>query len=272
MKEALPAYINVNYRNEKLTGLLVGTTYTINGVSLTATTPDTTINPDWVGTTIKVVALKTTEFKFNSDTAKIVIGIRPPVSADLDSVKVDNAATELSLDGRLRGTTTAMEYRLSTDKEWTPATAVVTSGLKSGVYYVRLAPTANTFASDSVTREIKRNSIADANREIPTYNGKTEVAVAPVKVAAASFTAGPSPVSKNGTIKFFSAKQVKSGSLYIFDATGKSVAKVRANSGTGEIAKWNVNNAAEGTYVVKGALVNKNGTKEKVSFVFSVVK
>ena len=273
MKEALPTYINVDYRNEKLTGLLVGTTYTINGVSLTATRPDTTINPEWIGTTIKVVALKTTEYKFNSDTAKIVIGVRPAVSAALDSIKVDNAATDLSADGRLTGTSTAMEYRLSTEKEWKPAGAVVTSGLKTGTYYIRLAPTTTTFASDSVARTIEKTvSIADANREIPSVNGKTEAAVAPVKVAAASFTAGPSPVSKNGTIKFFSTKQVKSGSLYIFDATGKSVAKVRANSGTGEIAKWNVNNAAEGTYVVKGALVNKNGTKEKVSFVFSVVK
>jgi len=119
--------------------------------------------------------------------------------------------------------------------------------------------------------------IAAGNTKIPTAPKAAVVTVAPVKVAAASFTAGPSPVSKNGVIKFFSAKQVKSGSLYIFDANGNAVTKLSAKAGSGEIASWNLKDkkgvsVAEGSYVVKGALAAKDGTREKVSFVFSVVK
>ncbi len=120
-------------------------------------------------------------------------------------------------------------------------------------------------------------SVASGNTTIPTAKKDAVVTVAPVKVAAASFTAGPSPVAKNGVIKFFSTKVVKSGSLYIFDAAGNVVAKLSAKAGSGEIASWNLKDksgvaVAEGSYVVKGALAGKDGTREKVSFVFSVVK
>jgi len=125
---------------------------------------------------------------------------------------------------------------------------------------------------------IKGVSVAAADREVPK-TGATEVAtVAPVKVTAASFSAGPSPASKAaGSIKFFSAKTVKSGSLYIFDANGNAVTKIKTNAGSGEIGSWNLTDkkgaaVAEGTYAVKGALAGKDGTKEKVSFVFSVAK
>jgi len=119
--------------------------------------------------------------------------------------------------------------------------------------------------------------VLDAKREVPKASVTEVVTVAPVKVAATSFTAGPSPVSKNGAIKFFSAKALKSGTLYIFDANGNSVAKLSAKSASGEIASWNLKDkkgaaVTEGTYVVKGALTGKDGTKEKVSFPFSVVK
>ena len=116
-----------------------------------------------------------------------------------------------------------------------------------------------------------------SEREVPKSGETNVVTVAPVKVVASGFTAGPSPVKTGSAIKFFSAKAVKSGSLYIFDANGNSVAKVSAKSASGEIGSWNLKDkkgvtVAEGTYVVKGALVAKDGTKEKVSFVFSVVK
>ena len=120
-------------------------------------------------------------------------------------------------------------------------------------------------------------SVAESAREVPVAPVVTEAAVAPVKAVAAAFTAGPSPVSKNSAIKFFSAKEIKSGSLYIFDASGGAVAKLSAKPGSGEIGGWNLKDksgvtVAEGSYVVKGALVGKDGKREKVSFLFSVVK
>ncbi len=119
-------------------------------------------------------------------------------------------------------------------------------------------------------------SVAEANREIPKQIVISEAAVAPVKAVVASFTAGPSPAKLGSAIKFFSAKAVKSGSLYIFDASGNSVAKKSVKAGVGEIGSWDLKSkgvaVSEGTYVVKGALVGKDGTREKVSFVFSVVR
>jgi hypothetical protein len=113
--------------------------------------------------------------------------------------------------------------------------------------------------------------VKSSDREIPTKPVVEEAAVAPVKVVASGFTAGPNPVSKGGVIKFFSTKPVKSGSLYIFDKNGNSVAKLSATAGAGEIGKWTAN-VSEGTYVVKGALTGKDGAREKVSFVFVVVR
>jgi len=121
-------------------------------------------------------------------------------------------------------------------------------------------------------------SVAEAAREIPSAPVVTEAAVAPVKTIAGSFTAGPSPASiAAGKIAFFFSKQIKGGSLYVFNASGDAVAKIAAKAGSGEIAKWNLRDkkgvaVTEGTYVVKGALTGKDGTREKVSFLFSVVK
>jgi len=282
MKELTPSYITVNYVDAKLSGLLAGTTYVINGTTQVVAVSDTTaILPAWIGDTISVQALKTTEFKFDSDVAKIYIGKKLQVNEALRAVTADSASTSQAADGRLAHTTTAMEYKLSTDIGWKPASAVATDGLKAGTYYIRLAPvmtagtTPGAFASDSLTIKIFPKAViavAEGNREVPAGSTTTESAVAPVKIAAAAFTAGPSPASKaSGEIAFFSTKAVKSGTLYIFDATGKTVAKVKA-SGAGKIGSWNLSTAAEGSYVVKGALVGKDGTKEKVSFVFSVVK
>ncbi|GBU22945.1 Internalin-J precursor [Fibrobacteres bacterium R8-0-B4] len=121
------------------------------------------------------------------------------------------------------------------------------------------------------------DAVADVDREVPSTVANEAASVAPVKAASASFAAGPAPVSKNDVIKFFSAKAVKSGTLYIFDANGNAVAKVSNVSGSGEIGSWNLKDkkgvaAAEGAYVVRGVLIGKDGTREKVSFVFSVAR
>jgi hypothetical protein len=78
-------------------------------------------------------------------------------------------------------------------------------------------------------------------------------------------------------VTFFSSKQVKQGGLYVFDASGNVVAKLAAKAGTGAIGSWNLRDkkgaaVADGSYVVKGVLIGKDGTREKVSFVFAVVR
>jgi len=122
-------------------------------------------------------------------------------------------------------------------------------------------------------------AVNGADRVVPGKGATETATVAPVAKAGAEFSAGPSPVSKNaGKIAFFAGKAVKSGKLFVFDASGNAVAKLSVGaSGKGEIAAWNLRDkkgapVAEGSYVVKGALAGKDGTIEKVGFVFSVVR
>jgi hypothetical protein len=125
---------------------------------------------------------------------------------------------------------------------------------------------------------VNKIGVKGSDRVVPKPVVTEEAAVAPIAKVAASFTAGPSPVSKaSGKVTFFSAKQVKQGGLYVFDAAGNVVAKIAAKAGTGAIGSWNLKDkkgaaVAEGSYVVKGVLTGKDGTREKVSFVFAVVR
>jgi len=277
MKEAVPE-ITVNYRDAKLTGLKAGAQYTINGATHTPTTDTLAITAEWEGTTLKIVKLATPgTFMLPSDTARVNIAARPTAaSAAVLAVKGDSSSTNLTPDGILSGTTAAMEYKLSSATTWIRASAVATRNLLAGTYNVRDAATDNSFAGPSVNVVIAAKavvSVAQGNREVPAGSVTTEAAVAPVKVTASVFTAGPSPVSKTaGEISFFSSKAVKSGAVYIFDANGKTVAKAKVSGNAGKIGSANVSKLAEGSYVIKGALVGKDGTKTKVSFVFSVVK
>jgi hypothetical protein len=113
-------------------------------------------------------------------------------------------------------------------------------------------------------------SVAQNDRVVPKPVVTEEAAVAPVAKVAASFSVGPNVARAGETVKFFSSKPVKSGTLYVFDANGNVVAKVSAKSGTGAIGSLLVK--SEGTYAVKGALAGKDGTRVKVSTLFTVVR
>ena len=124
-------------------------------------------------------------------------------------------------------------------------------------------------------------SVASSDRVIPG-SGSQQSVVAPVGVAAGEFAVGPNPVAKaSGSVSlFWQGKAVASGTLFVFDASGNLVKKVAvADRGVSadrrEIGSWNLADAkgrpvAEGTYLVKGALVAKDGSKVKVSAVVGV--
>jgi hypothetical protein len=120
------------------------------------------------------------------------------------------------------------------------------------------------------------NGVKSGDRVIPG-SGSEVVVVAPVQVVAGEFTVGPNPVTKSsGKAGFFwQGKPVKSGTLYVFDASGNLVKKVAvADKGIStarrEIGAWNLGTVAEGTYLVKGVLVGKDGAKVKVSSIVGV--
>jgi hypothetical protein len=79
---------------------------------------------------------------------------------------------------------------------------------------------------------------------------------------------------------FWQGKALKSGTLYVFDASGNLLKKASvADKGVGvdrrEVGSWNLADAkgrpvAEGTYLIKGALTAKDGSKVKVSAIVGV--
>jgi len=274
MKEAKPQII-VNYKNEVLTGFVSGTSYTINGEAVTAVNSAVAVNEAWKGNTVSIVALPTLDGKYASDAQTLKVGNAVEISEELRAVKGDSASTNASTDGRLNGTTTKMEYKLASaaDTAWKAAGNVVTTGLKAGTYSVRIAASDTSFPSQSVTVAIyaKTISVTEVAREIPNKDVATEAAVAPVAKSVAGLTVGPSPVASNAQAKIFwnGSKSVK-GTLGVFNNTGKKVASVKV-SGTKQVGVWNVNNAATGTYLLKGTL-SSDGAKVKVTIPVAVVR
>jgi len=125
-------------------------------------------------------------------------------------------------------------------------------------------------------------SVLESTRDLPVARNTETVAIAPVAAASGSLTAGPSPVSgSSGAVNFYrSGAALKSGKLFIYDASGNMIAKVAVNDPTGNtgrrsVAKWNLQDAkgrqaTEGTYVARGVITTKAGKIERVSILISV--
>jgi len=173
----------------------------------------------------------------------------------------------------------AAEYAGEKEIRYTAGGTTVTAAVDSGVYAVSLYIKGNdNFNVADIplgTYEIHGAtwvSVAESNREIPGKAAVVEAAVAPVKAVVASVSVGPNPVASSGKVTFFwnGSSQV-TGKLIVFTNVGRKVASINVK-GVREIGAWNVNGAAEGTYLVKGVLTEKNGGKVNVSTVVSVAK
>jgi hypothetical protein len=221
-----------------------------------------------------VTGVQTCALPISSDTANVAIAARPATASDaVLAVKADSASTNISPDGRLTGTTKAMEYKLATATVWSRASDEVTPNLTAGQYQVRDAATDTSFAGPAVTLTIYAGTIkvAEVDRVVPGKSVKEEAAVAPVAKVSATVTVGPNPVASNGEVKvFWSGSKPVKGTLTVFSSTGKKVAKIKV-SGTKQIGVWSVGDAAEGTYLLKGVL-NSSGEKAKVALPVAVVK
>jgi len=96
--------------------------------------------------------------------------------------------------------------------------------------------------------------------------------VSPVKFVSGEVTVGPNPVRAGNDVSIYrnGVKPVK-GKPAVFDAVGQKVAVVDVN-GIGKIGTWKTGEVAEGTYLLKGVLTDKDGVKVKVSALVSVAK
>ncbi|SCZ79735.1 hypothetical protein [Pseudobutyrivibrio xylanivorans] len=93
------------------------------------------------------VRQKETDYKEASNWAKIDLSERPAAPANLTTEKASD--TEKA-DGKIVGTTSAMEYRLTSESTYKKASDGSTM-VKSGSYHVRYAVSGSTFASKTTT-------------------------------------------------------------------------------------------------------------------------
>ena len=111
-----------------------------------------------------------------STTFEIVKGTKTPPSG-LNGVA---PSADGAIDGKITGTTAAMEY--STDTEFTspkPCADTETTGLAEGTYYVRYKATATTEASNYVAVHVRLNTVTvvDANTNVTKHKSGTSVTV-----------------------------------------------------------------------------------------------
>jgi len=133
----------------------------------------------------------------------------------------------------------------------------------------------------TVSNETEHTSILSHDRTIPqpTKPNENIAAVAPPSRQSAYFTAGPNPVSKNGgAVNFFwHGKQLKDGTLTVFDVSGNAVNRIHINDQAAignqsrrPVGSWNLTDrrgrtVSEGAYLVRGFVTASDGKRERVS-------
>ncbi|MDR3013304.1 MAG: hypothetical protein LBU70_08875 [Chitinispirillales bacterium] len=134
---------------------------------------------------------------------------------------------------------------------------------------------------DDIIERILRGSSDESESIAHMGNGVGEP---PVVRVISAFTAGRNPVVEGeGAVKFFyQGKQVDSGRLTVYDASGRVVRKIRiADSGADshgkrKVGEWDLRDGRGrpvpvGAYLVRG-VINTEGSRERVSVVISVVR
>ncbi|GBU21127.1 hypothetical protein R80B4_01016 [Fibrobacteres bacterium R8-0-B4] len=125
-------------------------------------------------------------------------------------------------------------------------------------------------------------SVASSAREIPSVIPSVETSsVAPISALSVGFAAGPNPVARSfGSVGFFRGGAViKSADLSVYDASGNAVRRLSVKDVGGQssrkVSSWDLRDAvgrpvSAGTYLVRGAVVTRDGNRERVGVVVGV--
>jgi hypothetical protein len=137
----------IDYISEKLTGLTADANYTVNTIAKQADASGTiAIESDWFGTTVSIVKTGNGSTTIDSTAQSRAIPTRP-AAPGVTAIQ----PTVIGGTGGISGTTTAMEYKLSTASSWTAITGSSVTGLTAGSYVVRVKATASAFKSEEIS-------------------------------------------------------------------------------------------------------------------------
>ena len=192
VKERIPE-AGINYRNEMLTGLKSGASYTVSGSKITteiftASGITTPVKEEWMGNTITLVC-NNTEDKCSSDPQTIVIPERPDAPVGINAVNESYAGAG---DGKITGVDGTMMWRRP-EENWLVCTGGEITGLGAGSYQISYMGSDAMFASKAAEVTVGIEGLKFIYRtefDIPEGAAGTDIAVVDVSGAV---TGGKKP-------------------------------------------------------------------------------
>ena len=184
--------ISFNYTNEVLTGFEKNVKYSINDNEVISSDGTLDIS-EYIGQEISIVRLARDDNYINSGELMIEIPARPEAPTGV-------------IGGRtvIVGVTDKMEYKLSSDSEWTDVTGTNVMGLAAGSYDVRIKATENSFASEAVTVTVakkKRSSDSESDTDSESNTDRISTYTPIVKEGEGGSTkVSPSNPAKGDTV------------------------------------------------------------------------
>lgn len=161
----------IDYKNEKLTKLIKGATYTIsdqNGGSLTDEDlkadkeGNIAIDESWMGIDVRIVKVGNSIYTQDSEEQLLAIPERPGAPTGVTAVDESGKGAK---DGQLTNVDDTMEYQKDGAAKWTAISQTTVSRLAAGVYYVRYKAVEGdngSFCSDSVSCAIAAYELQQA--------------------------------------------------------------------------------------------------------------
>ena len=172
VKEKIPE-AGINYRNEMLTGLKSGASYTVSGSKITteiftASGITTSIKEEWMGNTITLVC-NNTEDKCSSDPQTIVIPERPDAPVGINAVNESYAGAG---DGKITGVDGTMMWRRP-EGVWLVCTGEEITGLGAGSYQISYMGSDTVFAGKAAEVTIIDASCTHTDRSVVPEKAST---------------------------------------------------------------------------------------------------
>lgn len=213
-KEITPE-ISIDYENEKLVGFEKDGSYEINNKAVTLDDNNLSV-VDYFGKNISIVKKGNGTTTTDSDVQSLQVPSRPQAPGTQDIVVTQPSV--IGGKGTITGVTSAMEYKLSTDENWSQVTDNIISELETGEYNIRIKATESSFKSDIFSVEI--------NEFTPDKENTPNIRIDYKKEKLCDFEI-------EGSYKIDSADvTIENGELSVGNYIGKTISIIKAGNGT----------------------------------------